>query len=206
MFKIYSIQILTGLLLTAAAGGSEAAEPRFAVTPLVGYRDGGNFTDNATDRSVHLDGHMSYALALSMAAAEGGQYELLYDHQSTRVNTTSPLDMKIEYLHVGGLTPVGDSENIEPYVGAGIGATRFTPGLSALKDITRFSASLAGGFKVPLGQHVALRFELRGYATWLQGKTDLFCVSSASGAGCLIQANDSSLFQYEALGGVAFKF
>lgn len=199
-------KVLMAFVLAAAAAGAGAEERRFAVTPLAGYRDGGRFTDNSNGQSLSLDGSGSYALALNMAATEGGEYELFYSRQSSKLDTAAPIDMNVEYLHIGGTTPLGDNQGVEPYAAAGIGITRFSPKPATLKDVTRGSFSLAGGIKVPLGEYFALRFELRGYVTWLNGKADLFCVSSSTAAGCLIQGKAESLFQYEALGGVAFRF
>lgn len=190
------------LAVTAAAG----AESRFAVTPMIGYRDGGGFRDTGSDTNVDLDAGGSFALALNMAATEGGEYELFYSRQGSELSGATPVDINVEYLHIGGTTPLSDAERIQPYFGAGVGATRFTPKAAALEDATRWSLSLASGVKAPLGAHFALRFEVRGYLTWINGRTDLFCASSAAGAACTIEAKGEGLFQYEALGGVAFKF
>ena len=122
------------------------------------------------------------------------------------VGSGTPVDMTVEYLHIGGTTPLGEGERVQPYFGAGIGATRFSPKPSSLSDATRWSLSVATGMKVALSQHFGLRFEARGYLTWINGRTDLFCASTSSGAGCAIEAKGESLFQYEALGGVVFKF
>jgi hypothetical protein len=177
------------------------------VTPLLGYRGGGDFRDTASATSVSLHGAESYALALDMAAAEGGDYELFYSRQASELGGNTPTDMTIEYLHIGGTVPLSyDSERVQPYFGAGIGATRFSPEGTSLEDATRWSLSVATGLKVSLSQHFGLRFEARGYLTWINGRTDLFCASTSAGAGCAIEAKGESLFQYEGLGGVVFKF
>lgn len=199
-------KVLAGCLLcvvTALAG----AASRFAVTPLVGYRGGGDFKETASGSSISLQGAESYALALNMAATEGGDYELFYSRQASELGGSTPTDMTIEYLHIGGTTPLSyDSERVQPYLGAGIGATRFSPGPASLEDATRWSFSLATGMKISLSERFGLRFEARGYLTWINGRTELFCASTSTGAGCAIQAKGESLFQYEALGGVVLKF
>lgn len=201
-----SYKVLMALMSVLVASFAAAQERRFAVTPLLGYRDGGRFTDNTGSETLNLDAGSSYALALNMAATEGGEYELFYSRQASQLDGTTPIDMNVQYLHIGGTTPLGDNQGIEPYAAAGIGATRFSPQAAGLKEATRPSFSLGGGVKVPLGEYFALRFELRGYVTWLNGKADLFCVSSSTTAGCLIQGKAEGVFQYEALGGVAFRF
>lgn len=197
-------KVLAGCVLLAAAAGA-GAETRFGVTPLIGYRDGGSFRETAGGGSIDLDGGAGYALALNMAAAEGGEYELFYSHHASELGATTPLDIGVEYLHIGGTTPLRDGARVKSYFGAGVGATRFSPELASLKDATRWSLSVATGMKVSLSEHFGLRFEVRGYATWLNGRTDLLC-ASAAGATCAIEAKGDSLLQYEALGGAVFKF
>lgn len=195
-------KVLAGCVLLAAAVGT-GAETRFGVTPLIGYRDGGSFRETAGGSSIDLDGGASYALALNMAAAEGGEYELFYSHHASELDAATPVDIGVEYLHIGGTTPLSDGKRVKSYFGAGVGATRFSPEPASLKSATRWSLSVATGMKVSLGEHFGLRFEVRGYATWLNGRTDLLCASSAA---CAIEAKGDSLLQYEALGGAVFRF
>lgn len=198
-------KVLAGCCLAALAAAA-GAETRFAVTPLAGYGDGGAFRDTTDGSSIDLEGGGSYALALNMAAVEDGEYELFYSRRSSQLDASQPVDIDVEYLHIGGTTPLGDGARVSPYFGAGVGATRFSPEPATLKDATRWSLSLATGMKVALSEHFGLRFELRGYATWLNGRTDLLCVSNSGGAACTIEAKGDTLLQYEALGGVSFKF
>lgn len=195
-------KVLLGLAAVALGVSTAGAEQRFEITPMAGFRDGGSFDTDTVPADI--DGDASYALALNMAAGEGGQYELFYSRQASGLKDLS-VDVNTEYLHLGGTTPLGDGEGVEPYAAMGIGATRFTPKAALLDDATRWSLSLGGGVKIPLGNYFAVRLEVRGYLTWLNGKTNLFCASD-EGATCLVRGKGETLFQYEALGGVAFRF
>lgn len=189
------------LVLLAATCG--AAEPRFEVTPFIAYRAGGQFKEGVSGNTLDLGGSSSAALAFNWRATEPGtQYELLYSRQAATTDGAAPMDLKVEYLQVGGTTPVGeDTARIQPFAAGGIGAARFSPGLTGLSQETRWSLNLGGGVRVPVAQRVRLRFEARGYLTWLGGNTDLFC----NGA-CIIAAKGKTFFQYEALGGVSVSF
>jgi Outer membrane protein beta-barrel domain len=189
------------MLATSAAWAAE--EPRFEVTPLFGYHAGGQFKDGITDNTVKLNGTGTAAVAINWRASEPGtQYELFYSRQSTDTDEVVPTKLKVEYLHVGGTTIVGDAESrVVPFAVGGIGATRFSPSPSSMSQETRWSFNLGGGVRVPLAKHVRLRFEARGYLTWLGGDASLFCDS-----GCTLVAKSKTFFQYAALGGVSVNF
>lgn len=186
----------------------EVTEPGFEVTPFVAYRGGGSFKSGITDENLDLASKAGVAIALNWAAAEQGtQYELLYSRQHTDTGGSAPIDMTVEYLQIGGTAVIGDaSSHVVPFAAGGFGAARFSPDPSSLSQETRFAFNLGGGVRVPITKHVRLRFELRGYLTWLNGKSNLFCASTDTTAGCAIEARGETFFQYEALGGVSVGF
>lgn len=197
-------------VVASAAGAQEAqsVEPRFEVTPWLAYRGGGQFESGTTGENLSLASKLGYALALEWPATEyGTQYELLYSRQRSDTGGITPVDMTVEYLQIGGLAVVGDdTARVVPYAVGGLGVARFSPDAASLSTETRFALNLGGGVRVPIANHVRLRFEVRGYVTWLNGSSNLFCSSSAAGAGCAIQAKGQTLLQYEALSGVSIGF
>jgi len=195
--------LLAGVLLM---GTAQAQEPRFEVTPFFTQRAGGGFKDAAGD-DVNLKGKSGFATAINWAASEhGAQYELLYSRQSTNIDVTSATPTRVEYLQLGGTTLLGDeASRVVPFASGGIGAARFSPGDSTLTQETRWAFSLGGGVRIPIVKHVRLRLEARGYLTWLNGNSSLFC-NTGSSTACSVQPRGSTLFQYEALGGVSFGF
>lgn len=203
ILKGLSSVVFAGMLLMSAV---QAQEPRFEITPFFTQRAGGGFKDAAGD-DVNLKGKSGFATAINWAASEhGAQYELLFSRQSTNIDATSATPMRVEYLQLGGTTLLGDeASRVVPFASGGIGAARFTPGITGLSQETRWAFSLGGGVRIPIVKHVRLRLEARGYLTWLNGNSSLFCDSSAT-TTCAIQARGQTLFQYEALGGVSFGF
>ncbi len=197
------LALLLGVaLITPISGTARAAEPAFAITPMAGYRAGGKFLDGAS-APLDVQAASSLALAFNWRASEpGAQYELLYSRQSSKTDSATPVDLKFEYLQLGGTTVVGDPlGRAIPFAAGGLGATRVSPADAALSNETRWSVNLGGGVRVPVANHVQLRFEARGYLTWIGGSSSLFCDS-----GCAIAAKGNTFFQYEALGGVSISF
>lgn len=209
-------EVLKGLLpvtvfLVSAVASVEARadEPlQFSVSPFIGYRVGGDFRVNDTGQRISLADHASFALAVDARADEGSQYELFYSRQSTDLRGDGTLlgSIVVEYLHIGGTVDLVDDSRIKPYVGGGLGVTRLSPGLAPGSDDTRFSASLSLGLRAPLTQHLALRFETRGYFTPLNTDTAVFCRSDQGGALCRIRARGSSFFQGDFFAGATWSF
>jgi hypothetical protein len=204
------------LCLAASLLGHSAikAEPpaaetlQFAATPFVGYRVGGNFQLADTSQSVRVDDHASAALALDLRTTDLTQYELFYGRQSSTLSGAGfvPSSVKVEYLHIGGLVALDESERLKPYFGGGLGVTRLSPDSAQGSDETRFSISLALGLRVPLNPHFSLRFEGRGFLTPVNTDSAFFCRSDQSGALCQLHAQGSLFFQFDFLAGVTYTF
>jgi len=194
------------LLMELLVGAVQAAEPRFEVTPFFTQRAGGGLRD-ADGNDINLQGKSGIAAAFDWASSEHGkQYELLYSRQNTTIDAAQATPMRIEYLQFGGTTLLGDeASHVVPFASGGIGAARFSPTDSALTQETRWAFSLGAGVRIPVVRHIRVRLEARGYLTWLNGNSSLFCNSSATTA-CSIQPRGQTIFQYEALGGVSFGF
>lgn len=202
-FKPAASWLALTLTMLGGSVASAATPPSFEITPFAGYRAGGQFLDGSTTDKLDLRGAAGGALAFNWRAAEqGAQYELLYSRQSTETDSATPVDMNIEYLHIGGTTVIGElGARVEPFAAGGIGATRLSPDATGLSRETRWSFNLGGGVRVPVASHVRLRLEARGYLTWLGNQAELFCAG-----GCTLTAKSRTFFQYEALAGVSIGF
>lgn len=195
--KAALIAVLMGL-----SGSALAATPAFEITPFATYGGGGSFVEEATQTKTALDAATGAALALNWRATDTSEYELLYARAASQTDSTTPLDMKVEYLHIGGLTDLGDPERrVMPYAVAGLGATRFSP--DGFDKKTRWSVNLGGGMRVNLAKHVRLRFEARGFVTITSNESCLF----ESNGTCTLKPSGSDVFvQYQGLGGVSVAF
>lgn len=201
---------LIALALLLAVPAAQADElPLVQAALHGGYRMGGSLEDMDTADDADFDEGGSFALALELRYAKGDDrfYQLWYSRQGSEVDDgLETHDVDIEYLHVGGTLPFGGYEHAQPYFAAGLGATRFSSSATGADDRTHFSGSMSFGLAVPLGKNVALRLEARGYLTLVDADSAIFCRSDTAGGVCRIVASGSTIFQAEALAGIALKF
>lgn len=192
---------LLSLLVTTVAVAAETSSPHrnnFEITPFIGVMGGGKFRDGADtiDRDVKSD--TDYGLIFNADAdSYERQYEVLYARQSSEVEGLTPLDIDIQYLHIGGLVNFTDtSPYVVPFFGLTIGATRFKPDATGLDTATKLSFSAGGGLKIPVTNHIGIRLDARAFVTAMNGKADVFCASGSSGGTCLIRAQSDTFVQY----------
>jgi opacity protein-like surface antigen len=202
--------VAAAALLCLASPARAADEPQplsndWEFTPFVGYMAGGEFEDPTDNSSRNLDEDNNFGLIVNAAVDSWRHYELLYTQQSTRVKGTTPLDMDVQYLQIGGTVSYPDATRVIPYFGMTVGAARFSPDAPGFDDETKLAFSLAGGFRVPITDHFGVRLDLRAFVTVLDTDGDLFCVSDG-GLTCNIRAKSDTFLQYSANLGVTVGF
>ena len=195
--RIVAILLAAGLFSPALAGAVE-----IEISPLLGYRFGGEFHEQTTDQDVNVDPAGAFGLAVDVEYAPDKMVEVFYSRQSTSIEDTS-LDIDVEYFQIGGVAEF-TQDNYTPYAVGTIGATRFSPD-GDFDSETRFSLTMGGGVKWFFNEHWAARVEGRAYFTVFDSDAQVFCVSSG-GAACLFRVSGSVVWQIEALAGVTFRF
>ena len=202
---LINISLITLLFIS---GNSYAVE----ITPLLGYRGGGEFIDTETGQKHTINSSEAYGLIIGFPYQRGEQIEIYYSHQSSDLNsvnieiptvTSSNTDipLSIDYLHIGGTTPIYDEENLKTFLSGGLGFTYLSPDLSGLQSDLRASFSIGIGLKWPVTKNMALRLETRGLATLFNSNAALFC-----NGGCSLTVNGSLFFQAEVFAGLAVRF
>ena len=208
--RIFSGSVAAAALLLCLASPARAADPPqhtnfWEFTPFAGFTAGGEFEDPADDSDRDLDEDSNFGLIVNAAVDDWRHYELLYSTQSTSVDGATPIDMDVQYLQIGGIVSYPDATRVIPYFGLTVGAARFSPDAPGLDDETKLAASIAGGFRVPITDHFAVRLDLRAFVSVLDTDGDLFCVSDG-GATCNISAKSDTFLQYSAALGVTVGF
>jgi hypothetical protein len=208
--RIFSGSVAAAALLLCLASPARAADPPrqtnfWEFTPFAGFTAGGEFEDPANGSDRDLDEDSNFGLIVNAAVDDWRHYELLYSTQSTSVEGAVPIDMDVQYLQVGGIVSYPDATRVIPYFGLTVGAARFSPDAPGLDDETKLAASIAGGFRVPITDHIGVRLDLRAFVTVLDSEGDLFCVSNA-GLTCNISAKSDTFLQYSAALGVTVGF
>jgi hypothetical protein len=200
----------------ASGAGRDAFVPRFEVTPWGGYRFGGSFDFDAGEPDTSTfdvrDGG-SVGVDLGIYRDALSFYELLYGSQSSRLDTngatTDVLKLRTDYYQLGGTLLFPQPNNLVAWLSMTAGVTRFSPGGSlqgeTLSPESDFSMSLGGGLRIPLNPHFSIVGGVRGYLTFIDPSSRIFCVSNG-GATCVFQLSGSTYFQIEGLLGLALTF
>lgn len=212
------LALLIALLGTvpSAVAMDEAGVYRFSVTPVVGYRMGGDIEDddeNGEDLSLGDDSMFGIIVNAPYQSVGGDAYtewEFYYSHQSVGVDDAPAgvdpsLELDIDYFLLGG-TYVGPGESVRPYLAAGIGAASLNPDDSGYDSDTVFAFSLAGGGQFAPAKRIGLRLEGRVLGAVLDSDSALFCRSNQSGGTCAFRASGDVLWQWEVSAGATFRF
>ncbi len=189
-----------------------ASSSALEITPLFGYRGGGSFIDETTNKRHIINSSATHGVIISDENyGHGKSLELYYSHQSSDLNsinvtvptttTNTNIPLSIDYLHLGGTTPIANKKNINAFVSGGLGFTYLSPDLRGLQSDLRLSLSIGIGLKWPITDRIALRLETRGLATFFNNNAAIFC-----NGGCTIKVNGSLFTQAEAFAGLVFKF
>lgn len=211
IFRLIGMRALVGVALLAAAATASAQVPddnyaNWEITPFYGYMAGGEFEDPTTNTDRDLDEDNSFGVILNAAVDEWRHYELLYAKQGTTVDGTVPMDLDVEYLQIGGTVSHQDAERVIPYFGMTFGAARFSPSQAGFDDETKLAFSVGGGFKVPITDHIGVRFDARAFISLLDTDGNIFCVSDSEGGACSIRAKSDTFLQYQAALGLVIGF
>jgi hypothetical protein len=203
--------ILAGLMIAPlhyARAQVAPAKNDSSVSLYGGDRFGGSATDSTSNSSIRLQNGSSFAVAVDIGLDPNRQVEFFYSHQTTALTSgafssqAKNIGLVLHNYHLGGTVFIEELGR-GPYVMGGIGGTTAKPDRNGLNSETFFSGNLGVGWMVPLGAHIGLRFEARGYGILLKNNSALFCGGTA---GCTIAIKGSGLFEGEVLAGLSFRF
>ncbi len=202
--------VMMGALLPfgqAWSGEGEAgAGLGWQVTPFYGYSSAIDFKRSEDPQPApvstsidELKGQASgsWGLFISKEVDDPGMIELLYSHQSTTLSPDQPDRLTVDTLHFAGALTLADNL-MAPYIGAGIGVTRF----AAYDSEVMPSMSLALGVQPRLSEHLALRAEVRGYGSLANDSSEFLCNPDQ----CLFKVKGDLVTQWQANIGLTFRF
>ncbi|WP_324044931.1 outer membrane beta-barrel protein [Aeromonas caviae] len=198
--------MVPGLLLPLAGWAAEPPATGWQLTPFAGYSSAIDFramdepapTPHGSDIDT-LQGERSgsWGLFISREVDDPGMVELLYSHQSTRVSPELPDRLTVDTLQFAGALTLSDNL-MAPYIGAGIGVTRF----DAYDSETAPSMSLALGVQPRLTEHLAVRAEVRGYGSLVNDDSAFLCNPEI----CAFRVRGELITQWQANIGLTLRF
>ncbi|NOQ88857.1 MAG: outer membrane beta-barrel protein [Gammaproteobacteria bacterium] len=182
------------------------------IIPLLGFRAGGEFIDDTTDKKHTLESSEAYGLILSFPYERGKNIEIYYSHQSTKLNSITinnqpapnssvDIPLTIDYLHIGGTAPISDEKNLKTFVSGGLGFTYSSLDYAGAQSDLRASFSIGVGLKWPMTERISLQLEARGLATLYNNNSAIYC-----NGGCAISVNGNLFLQGEVFAGLGFRF
>jgi len=177
------------------------------ITPYLGYRVGGDFTDISSGIELELEESESYGLIIGKDNGTNNQMEFIYSVQPTNLiatGTVTPgvlVDVDVENFLFAGKKILNKESGT--FMSGMVGATRFDPSSSGLNSETRFALGIGGGVDHRISERVGFRFEGRGIATFLDSDGAVFC---GSNGGCLVYTESSVIWQFEVVAGLSFRF
>ncbi|WP_421301268.1 porin family protein [Aeromonas veronii] len=200
---------MMGLLLPLGPVWSAegATTSGWQVTPFFGYSSSIDFEKSdevvqpvpvsASFDSLQGQGSGSWGLFISKEVDDPGMIELLYSHQSTTLSPDQPDRLTVDTLHFSGALTLSDNL-MAPYIGAGIGVTRF----AAYDSEVAPSMSLALGVQPHLAEYLALRAEVRGYGSLVNDNNQFLCNPEQ----CVFKVRGELVTQWQANIGLTFRF
>ncbi|HWC15949.1 MAG TPA: outer membrane beta-barrel protein [Terriglobales bacterium] len=188
----------------------------FELTPMVGYRFGGNIelvnpVSNPTARKLQIESNPAYGVALNHGVHDNIQVEFQWSRQDTHINSRSRVTNTssrlfgayVDQYHANFLFhPAESGWHTLPFAVFGLGATTFSPRAS-LSSRTQFSFELGGGIKHFFAPHFGLRLEAKWTPSYLRSNEEWFC----NGFGECYSVSDPIYAQQgEVISGIIFRF
>ena len=216
--------MIAALAIGVACAPAAAQEPpfRFEITPYGAYRIGGEFEPQAEPkdagpgnaRGSELKEGNAEGLILDILTSAGtGQWELLYAHQSTELDTdpsfvgAPTLDLDVSHFQFGGAYLFDDeSATLVPFIALTAGLARFEPRLDEADAENYFSWSLGGGVHLRANRRIGVRLEARVFGTLIDDDSALFCVASPTVNSCAVFVEGDQLYQFEGRIGLVGRF
>jgi opacity protein-like surface antigen len=207
---------LTATFAVAATAHAQGADDvnEVEITPFIGYMVGGEFEDpgdpsaSADDIDRDLKEDQNFGVIVNLNAdGPDRQYELLYSQQDTQIEGDVPLDLKVEYLQIGGIVNFMDNPRVIPFFGITVGGARFTPDGPNTDSETKLAFSVGGGLKIPVTDHIGIRLDTRAFISLFDTDATVFCVSNPSVvSGCSIRAKSDTVLQFSGNLGITIGF
>ncbi len=165
----------------------------------------GSLSNPQPGDKIVLDNGSVFGLAVDFIYANNSDQRIGFfvSHHQSSFDSDALLndsDLDVTHVHFTAMNYYTDGK-WEPFALLGLGAAYFAPKDHTLKNVTRFSAQIAGGANYRFSENLLLRLELRWIPTFFGGSTTVFC-----NGGCTVSVKSSVYSQVQANAGLQYRF
>ncbi len=200
-----STQVLFAAMLAAAVPVSAAAQVQAELGPFVGYRFGGSLVDNA-NTSYSIGSAVSYGGVVDLDLRRDLGVEFVWSHQGSELELRDvlepgPFKVSVDHWMVGPWKAFGrPAARVRPFASFLLGVSQFSTSIAEGESRARFALGSGVGVKFFPQPRIGLRLEGRGFFSFTDGGSNLFC--SATLNACPLQFKSDLLVQGEVTAGV----
>ena len=182
--------VLLGLMLAAVTPASAQDANIGELTPMIGFRAGGNLHNAGNGETYAIEPSWSWGFVAGMSLGRPNLIvEATYLQQLTRASTENPFaggegnlhDMRLQTVLAGVQWDFSPEARVRPLVSAAIGATSLEA--QGGGQTTSFTASLSGGVKLMATRNFGARLQLRALALFAGGSLKGLCQWSDCAVG-----------------------
>lgn len=196
------LRIVVAACAALAAAAPAAAQP--SITVFAGYGSTHGIDNATTGVNADVDAAATFGVAFGIPLDAGRDLELRYRQQSTSLapgGAAAPFDLTVRTLHIGGTLDLGQVVGAGFHAVGGVGVTQFSPSTGGYGSEVKPSFDLGVGYLLPLGRHLALRAEARGYLVLVNSSGGFLC-----SGGCIAVLKSDAVTQFEASIGLMARF
>jgi len=199
---------------------STSAQPRFEVTPFVGYETSASYPISVFGSpggvsvpvdQLRVNDSVAYGTFLDYNLTENSQVEFMWNRNNTSYSAHDILTNSyftayhsdIDQYQFGMLYMFRSSEQrLRPYIAGSLGFTHDSNS-NGTSNRTEFSFSVGGGVKYYLSRHLGLRGDVRYLPTYGSSSPATYCDPFF---GCYNTSVSHYLNRGSFVGGIIFKF
>ena len=188
--------------LGLAPHGQAQEGPRVQLEPFAGLQYGGSVDSLAFQAVYKFGSGLVYGGTLDLSMSEAFRLELLYSRQATELSqgTLPSFEIGVERYMLGIQEEKGEKTR---YFGTALfGVTRFKPKDALLESLTKPALGFALGAKFMPAKNLGLRFEARGFLTFVDSGGGVLCANGT----CIFNFSGKTFWQGDLTGGLIFAF
>ena len=184
------------LVLLVPVGDAQASDVELA--PFFGLQYGGSMV-TVSGQAFAIDPGIQYGATLDIPFSSEWSFEALYARQDTDLASVPRIGFAVERYLVGARQEFDAGRS--RFLGVAlVGLTRMVPDSGSSEE--RFTIAVGLGLRRPLGKHIGVRGDVRGYYAILSSAGGTACVN----ANCLFTFGTNGVWQGDVTGALSWTF